>query len=189
MSDAYKLYEIDKAYFLTMTVVGWIDVFTKKIHKLKLVESLKYCQKNKDLEIFSWCLMPNHLHLIARAGGKYSLSEILRDFKKFTSKAIIQQIIDQPDSRHKWMLNQFEFNGRYLKRIEKYKFWQDGNHAEIIYTPAFFYEKLEYIHNNPVKEMIVSKPEDYLFSSARNYAGLDYLLDVICETTKLKTYK
>lgn len=182
MSEAYKIYEIDKAYFLTLTVVGWIDVFTKMIYKIKLVESLKYCQKNKGLEIFSWCLMPSHLHLIARAAGNYSLSEILRDFKKFTAKTIIKQIIEQHDSRQKWMLNQFEFNGRYLKRIEKYKFWQDGNHAEIIYTPNFFYEKLEYIHNNPVKEMIVSKPEDYLFSSARNYAGLDFLVDVICET-------
>ena len=138
MSDAYKMYEFDKAYFITLTVVDWVDVFTKKNHKLKIIGALKFCQKDKDLEIFGWCLMSNHLHIIARAGGKFSLSEIIRDFKKFTAKEIIRQIIEQNESRQKWMLNRFVYNGRYLKRIEQYKFWQDGNHTEIIYTPTFF---------------------------------------------------
>lgn len=189
MSDKYRIADNEKAYFLTMTVVNWIDVFTRKNHKLTIVDSLKYCQKHKGLEIYGWCLMSSHLHLIAKATGDNTLSDILRDFKKFTSKAIIKQIQEEPESRREWMLNQFEFAGKYLSNIENYKFWQDGNQAKEIYTPEFFWEKLNYIHMNPVEEMIVSRPEDYMFSSARNYAELDYLIEIVLESQKLITYK
>ena len=188
MSDKYKMHESEMAYFLTMTVVGWIDIFTRKNHKLTVVNSLQYCQKHKGLEIFAWCLMPSHLHLIARASSRQNLPSIVRDFKKFTSRKIVNQIIEEPESRREWVLRYFEYAGKHIKRIEKHKFWQDGNHAEIIYSPAFFYNKLDYIHRNPVLEMIVSKEEDYLFSSARNYADLDYLLEIIKESPRLITY-
>jgi REP element-mobilizing transposase RayT len=188
MSDKYKMRETDKAYFVTLTVVDWLDVFTHKNHKLKLVESIIYCQKHKGLEIYGWCLMTNHLHMIAKAVGQQTLPEILRDFKNYIAKVIIQQIEEEPESRKAWMLARFKYNGKYLKRIEKYKFWQDGNHAEKIYSNKIFYQKLDYIHNNPVKELIVTQPEDYYFSSARNYAGLDFVLPVVLETVKLRTY-
>ncbi len=186
MSEKYKIRNHDSGYFLTLTTVDWVNVFTRKTYKLKLIDSLMFCQKNKGLELFAYCLMSNHLHLIARASGVQSLSEILRDLKKFTAKAIIKEIEDSQESRSKWLLDRFIFAGKYLNRIEKYKFWQDGNHAEIIYSPSFFSQKLEYIHQNPVREMIVEKPEDYLFSSARNYAGLDSLLSIVLETPELK---
>jgi len=188
MSDKYKIQKSNNGYFLTLTVVDWVNVFSHKTYKLKLFESLRFCQKNKGLELYAYCLMSNHMHLIAKASGEQTLSEILRDFKKFTAKAIIKEIEDGQESRSKWLLDRFIFAGKYLNRIEKYKFWQDGNHAEIIYTPAFFFQKLEYIHQNPVREMIVEKPEDYLFSSARNYAGLDSLLEIVMETPQLKSY-
>ena len=189
MSDKYKMWKMDKAYFLTLIVVDWIDVFTRKSYKLQIVDSLRYCQLHKGLELYSWCLMTNHLHLIVKAVGKQYLWEIVRDFKKFTSKALTSLVLESPESRREWMLNRFIYNGRHLKRISDYKFWQDGNHAEIILTPNFFYEKMNYIHNNPVVEMIVEKPEDYFFSSARNYAGLTSLIDVVLETPKLITVR
>jgi REP element-mobilizing transposase RayT len=184
MSDKYKIREKEKAYFITMTVVGWIDVFTRANHKLKIIESLKYCQKEKGLVIFGYCIMSNHLHLILRADGKETLSEIIRDFKKHTAKAIIKQIIEDPESRREWMLKYFEETGKPLTRIKKYKFWQDGNHAIEIFSNKIFFQKLEYIHKNPVKEMIVEKPEDYLFSSARNYADLSNCLDVVLQSSR-----
>lgn len=188
MSEKYKIYEPEKPYFITMTVVGWIDLFTRKNHKILIVNSLKYCQKHKGLAIFAWCLMPNHLHMIVRADGTQNLSAILRDFKKHTSKKLIQQIIEDHESRMSWMLAYFKHSGRYLNRVKDYKVWQDGNHPEIIYSPEFFYQKLNYIHKNPVKEMIVSDEEDFWFSSARNYSERDYLLDVILESSQLITY-
>jgi putative transposase len=184
MSDKYKIWDQQKAYFLTLTVVGWIDVFTKKGLKITIINSLQFCQREKGLEIFGFCLMPSHLHLIARAGGEISLSDILRDFKKFTSKAIIKQILDEPESRRIWMLEYFRKAGENLKGIKEYKFWQDGNHAEEISSNSYFDQKLEYIHNNPVEELFVERPEDYLFSSARNYAGLSNYLDIILEIVR-----
>jgi putative transposase len=188
MSEKYKFREEDKAYFVTLTVVDWIDIFTRKAYKIKIVDSLRYCQSHKGLEIYAWCLMSNHLHLICRAGNTTTLSEILRDFKKFTARVILQEIQDQPESRRDWILAKFEDKGKDLKRIEKYKFWQDGNHPELLYSSSIFYQKLKYIHNNPLKEMIVENPEDYFFSSARNYAGLSNLLPVLLETPELITY-
>jgi REP element-mobilizing transposase RayT len=166
MSDRYKIWEKEKAYFLTMTVEGWIDVFTRKNHKLTIINALRYCQKEKGLAIYGYCLMSNHLHLIARAEGNYTLSEILRDFKKFTSKAIVSEILEEPESRREWILEYFNGAGKRTNKKVTFKFWQDGNHAEIIYSNKFFDQKLNYIHNNPVKELIVEKPEEYLFSSA-----------------------
>jgi len=185
MSDSYKIHEKDGAYFITMTVVEWIDIFTRKEQKLIITDSLKHCQKEKGLEIYGWCLMPNHMHIICRAADKIGLSDILRDFKKFTSKAIVKEIKEGNESRREWLLQQFKHACKHLKRKQEYKVWQDSNHAKIIYTNNFFYQKLDYIHKNPVKAMLVEKPEDYMFSSARNYAGLDNYLDVIVESSRL----
>jgi REP element-mobilizing transposase RayT len=187
MSEKYKIWDQRKAYFLTLTVAGWIDVFTHLNHKISIINSLKYCQKEKGLEIFGYCLMPSHLHLLARAEGTCNLSDILRDFKKFTSKEIIKQIVSEPESRRDWMLEYFRKAGKDIKGIKEYKFWKDGNHPEEITSNKFFDEKLEYIHNNPLKELIVERPEDYLFSSARNYAGLSNYLEIVLESVKRET--
>jgi REP element-mobilizing transposase RayT len=187
MSDKYKIWDHGKAYFLTLTVVGWIDVFTRKNHKMAIINSLKYCQKEKGLVMFGYCLMSSHLHLIARAESNYTLSDILRDFKKYTSKAILKQILNEPESRRDWMLEYFRIAGENLRGIKNYKFWQDGNHAEEISSNKFFDEKLDYIHKNPVEELIVENPEDYFFSSARNYAGLDNYLEIVLESVPQRT--
>ncbi len=103
----------------------------------------------------------------------------MRDFKKFTSKKIIQTIIEEPESRREWLLEYFQKVCEHLKREQQYKVWQDGYHAEIVETNWFIKQKVDYIHNNPVKEKTVSLPEDYYFSSARNYAGLENDLEVM----------
>jgi putative transposase len=189
MSDKFKMPEKDKAYFMTLTVVDWVDVFTRENYKRIIVDSLRYCQQSKGLEIYGWCLMSNHLHLIAKATDEPTLPEIIRDFKKFTARSICSKIMESEESRRDWMLARFEYNGKLLQRITHVKFWQDGNHSEIIYSPDLFYQKLTYIHNNPVKARIVDKPDDYLYSSARNYAGRSSLLEVVIETPRLITVR
>ena len=189
MSDRYLITDQFAPYFITMTIVEWIDIFTRKEQKLLIIDSLKYCQQNKGLLIYGWCLMPSHLHIIGVAGGEVGMSDILRDFKKFTSKAIIKQIKEGQESRREWMLKQFNDACSHLQKVQEYKVWQDSNQAKIIYSSDFFYEKLNYIHNNPVEEMLVGKPEEYMFSSARNYAGLDFLLEIELEIQKLITVK
>lgn len=188
MSTKYKANIPDKAYFITITCVNWIDVFTRLNHRYTIINSIKYCQEHKGLQIFAYCIMPSHIHLICSADKGIKLSDIIRDFKKFTSKQIIENIKNEPESRREWLLELFSKACEQLKREQEYKVWQDGYHAEIIETVKFMNQKLNYIHHNPVIDKIVEKPEDYLFSSARNYADLDNELEVFILPKQLITY-
>jgi len=116
MSEKYKVRDNERAYFMTITVVDWVDVFAKENNRQVIIESLKFCQQSKDLEIFAWCLMSNHLHLIARANGRYTLPEIIRDFKKFTAKKIINLIMENHGGRREWMLQRFKSAADKIKR-------------------------------------------------------------------------
>mgnify|MGYP002623884987 CR=1 FL=1 len=167
-------------YFTTSTVIDWMDVFTRPVYKRIVVESLKYCQANKGLDIYAWVLMTNHLHMIVGVNGSYQIGDVLRDFKKFTSKSIAKAIDNnEHESRKEWLMDRCRFRGANDSKIQNYKFWQDGSFVETIYTYDFFKEKLNYIHMNPVRQEIVEKPEEYLYSSARNYYGEKGLIDVI----------
>lgn len=179
MSTKFKATQPDSGYFVTLTTVGWIDVFTRPQQKEMLIRSLKYCQKEKGLEVYAYCIMSNHLHMLCKAIGEKSLPEIMRDFKKFTSKEVIKNIEAEPESRREWMLRYFEDACYRLKRDQKYKVWQDGYHAEELFSHKFITQKLHYIHRNPVKDRIVDKPQEYIYSSARNYAGMPGELEVV----------
>lgn len=179
MSTKYKATMPDVGYFITITAVGWIDIFTRVRQKYILVDSLRYCQQQKGLEMYAYCIMSNHIHMVCKAKEGRVLSDIIRDFKKFTSKKIIQTIIDYPESRREWMLEYFNNACNHLKRNQQYKVWQDGYHAEVINSNWFLKQKINYIHNNPVVDKIVRYPEDYMFSSAQNYADLESELEVV----------
>ena len=162
-------------YFLTLTVVGWVDIFTRPVYKHIIIDSLEYSIKNKGLIVYAWCLMSNHLHIIAGTKEGHNLSNILRDFKKFTSQTIVNEVKrNAGESRKEWMLKIFEIN-----KNERYKFWKEGNEAKEIVTSYFFEQKLNYIHNNPVKAEIVQYPEHYLYSSAKDYAGEKGVLNIV----------
>jgi len=177
----------DKSYFLTMTIVDWIDLFTRVNHKMLLIDSLKFCQENKGLNIFGWCLMPSHLHLIANTKMGFELKDVIRDFKRYTCNNLIEQIINEPESRREWLIDKFKFAAKTHPKNTNYKIWQDGSHPVELFTEKFTWQKLNYIHRNPVVDKIVVKEEDYLFSSARNYYNLSSLLHVDCLTPPVIT--
>ncbi len=168
MSEKYKFVDEDGMYFVTMTTVGWVDLFTRFELKHVIVDSLRYCQKEKGLIIHAWCLMPSHLHMIVSTKQE-ALSDIMRDFKKFTSKELIKTIKRINESRRGWILELFGEVADHLNRVRNYKVWQDGNHPLLLYSPRVTRQKLDYIHNNPVADEIVDEPEEYRYSSARNY--------------------
>ena len=175
MSEKYKMHDKEGIYFVTLTAVDWVDLFTRRELKLTIVDSIKYCQEHKGLIVYAWCLMHSHLHMIISAKQGNDPSAILRDMKKFTAAEIIKKINDEPESRREWMLHRFEFNAMFKKRIKKYKVWQDGNHPKQILTSGFMKEKLEYIHNNPVKAGIVTSPQSYVYSSANPFSAIKVL--------------
>ena len=108
MSTKYKATTTEDCYFITITTVGWIDVFTRLNQKQNIISALQYCQSNKGLEIYAYCIMSNHIHLLCKATAGFILSDVIRDFKKFTSKKIIQTIIEESESRREWMLDYFK---------------------------------------------------------------------------------
>ncbi len=173
MSRKYKFHNPDGIYFITFAVQGWIDVFTRSKYKDILIDSLAYCQANKGLELFVWCIMTNHVHLIARAKEGFLLSDILRDFKKFTSKSIIKAIQENiKESRKDWLLKLFTTNSGV-------RFWRSDNKPIELWSNTVIDQKLNYIHQNPVRARLVYRAEDYVCSSAIDYAGKKGLLDVV----------
>lgn len=154
---------------MTFSVIKAIDVFTKARYRNIVLDSLRFCQVHKGLSLHSWCLMSNHIHMVMAAKND-NLSDILRDFKKFTSKSIINSILaNEKDRRQEWMIELFKRAGNSNIRNEKFQFWQQGNHPIELYSREFILQKINYIHRNPVKAQIVAVPQHYLYSSARDY--------------------
>ncbi|MEM1407361.1 MAG: transposase [Bacteroidota bacterium] len=172
MSEKYKIRDQDKLYFVTFTVVEWVDVFTRNEYKDIIISSLQYCQEEKGLEIYAWCLMTNHLHLIIGKNSNNRLEEIVRDFKKFTSVKLCRAIeSNSKESRKEWMLRIFKESGARSSKHIKYKFWKNDYHPIELFSNEIMDQKLEYIHNNPVEAGFVDESEAYLYSSARDYSG------------------
>jgi len=165
MGQTYRVYDQEGMYFITCTVHQWVDVFTRKAYVDILLDSLRYCQANKGLQIYAWVVMSNHCHLIVSSTGN-SLSDIIRDFKKHTSKKIVEAIgSNAHESRRLWLL-------WLLKKEDHIWFWEEGYHGEEIRTQDFFNTKVEYIHLNPVRSGVVEKEEEYLLSSCGDFYGV-----------------
>ena len=169
MSHRYKIEDQRGLYYLTFTVVAWVDVFTRSRYCDIILESLKHCKEHKGLHIYGYVIMSNHLHLILSASGKQTLSEVIGDFKSYTAKAILKSIKTEAESRREWLLYLFKFFAKKNKKASSFQFWQSDNHPIVLYTSKVIVQKLDYIHNNPVRAKIVNWPQDYLYSSASNY--------------------
>jgi REP element-mobilizing transposase RayT len=165
MSEKYKTHE-DGLYFVSFSVVGWIDVFTRRIYQDLLVDSFLFCQKNKGLKIYCYCIMPSHVHFISYSENG-SLSNILRDLKSFTATKIIQSISTNiSESRKEWMINQFRSYGKSSPQKQSMQFWKHDNHPFYLYSNEMIDQKVDYIHNNPVIAGFVNNPHEWRLSSA-----------------------
>ncbi len=151
-------------HFLTITVIEWIDVFTKPEYFKVIIESLKYCVLNKGLLLYEYVIMTNHIHLICQAKEGSILFQIISDFKKHTTRNVIK-LIKNDNRRYIQNLirNSFSKKKNYTSQI-----WQRENYPEVIVSEKFLNSKIAYIHNNPVKKEYVKNKEDWLYSSARN---------------------
>jgi REP element-mobilizing transposase RayT len=175
MPSSYLIDKQEATYFLTPTVVEWASIFLDDSYKQKICDSLNYCIEKKGLEIFAYVIMSTHMHMIARAKQK-NLSNLIRDFKKFTGGTItweLQKLLTKDPVRmedYAEILEIFKTGGRKQKKKSKMQLWQYNNHAEEVYSSKFTLSKIRYIHNNPVEAGLVYRPEQYYFSSAMDYA-------------------
>jgi REP element-mobilizing transposase RayT len=168
MLDGYKIRDQTLPHFITATVVDWVDVFTRKNYRDIVIECMDYCTTNKAMVLYGYVIMSNHIHMIVQS-GEGELSNLMRDFKKFTATKIIETIKSEPESRREWMLERFKLATESHSRNKNHQFWQYGNHPEEIYNNKFMWSKLDYIHLNPVRAGIVDKASQYIYSSASNY--------------------
>lgn len=180
MSRNYKFRNPEGLYFVSFAVVEWLDVFSKDEYKDILVESLKYCQKEKGLEIIAWCIMSNHVHLVFKTINDFKPEQVLGDFKRFTSKKVVKAIIENPKENSKdYFLNTFKKSAKQTSNVRDYQFWRHDNQPIELWSNRVIAQKVRYVHQNPVKAGYVTKAEDYLYSSAINYTGEKGLIDDI----------
>lgn len=162
----YRKTSPDDLYFVTLTITGWIDLFSRKIYKDIIVQNLQYCQQKQQLEIFCYVIMTNHIHLICRRLDN-DLNELLGRFKSYTSKQLLKEIENSIDeSRKEWLLHQFKHAAKINKQYSNYHLWQYTNHPTPLFTWEVIKQKEKYIHDNPVRAGLVTDAGAYLYSSA-----------------------
>ncbi|WMN06018.1 transposase [Marivirga arenosa] len=178
MSRKYKFLNNEGLYFVSFATVNWIDVFIREIYFNEVIKSLKFCVKEKGMEIFAYCIMTNHLHLIFRALNN-NPGELLKSFKQYTSNSLQKLIAENTaESRKEWMLWMMERAAAKNSNFKKRQFWQQHNHPIELWSSEVMDQKLNYIHMNPVKAGFVEEAKDWRYSSAIDYSGGKGLLEI-----------
>ena len=168
----YIITEPNKPHFLTCTVQEWLPVFTRQDTVKILLDSWLYQRQHQGLKLYGYVILENHIHFIAQAER---LDLCVRQFKSYTAR----QIIDYLKAHHvKQLLARLSFAKKAHKKDRQYQFWQEGSHAELILNEDMMREKLDYIHQNPVKRGYIATAEHWRYSSAMNYFGGDALIDI-----------
>jgi putative transposase len=168
----YRIFETEYPYFMTCTIVGWLPVFAPPEAVTIVLDSWRYLQREREFKLFGYVLLENHLHLIASAPD---LSAVMQSFKSYSARQIIELA-----ERHaaSVLLRQLRAHKLRHKTESQYQVWQEGSQPKQIQDEEMMWQKLEYMHNNPVNRGYVDDPLHWRYSSARNYAGQPGLIDV-----------
>ncbi|MDY7396510.1 transposase [Aureibaculum sp. 2210JD6-5] len=171
MSRNYKFHNKAGLYFVSFATVYWLDIFTRQVYFDILAESIAYCRKEKGMEVYAYCFMPNHVHLVFRSVNE-DPSGLLRDFKKFTSKKIVKAIENNGrESRKEWLLWMLERAAKKKENVSNRQLWQHHNKPIELWTDKVIKQKIDYIHNNPIEAGFVNNSTEWKYSSARNFQG------------------
>lgn len=178
MSRNYKFHNPSGLYFISFATVNWVEVFTRMIYFDLMLECLDYCRQRKGMELYSYCIMPNHVHLIFRS-AREKPAGLVRDLKSYSARILINAIKENPvESRREWLLQTFKCAAAKQRRGYTHVFWQSHNNPIEIWSTKVLQQKITYIHQNPVEAGLVMKPWEYKYSSARNFAEMDYVLEI-----------
>ena len=167
----YKITNPELPHFITLTVLHWIPVYTRPDTVIILLDALRYLIK-EGLTIYAYVILENHCHFVVQSK---ELDRDLARFKSYTAKQLIKYL---HENQVKQILDQLEFYKKAHKKDRAYQFWQEGVHPEWIQNDAMMKQKVDYIHHNPVKRGYVDEAEHWRYSSARNYAGKESLLEI-----------
>jgi len=167
MSPVKPSFDPANLYFITTTAAKRAHFFTPEKHKRIIADSLNYMRQKGWFNLYAFVIMPNHVHLMVKFLSPYNLSDVMRDFKKYTSKQVVQHCIaENPRELLFYIKAAGEADAK-----SQYKVWEDGYDARDVFSISFCEQKLDYIHHNPCQPHwgLVDKPEDYLWSSACFY--------------------
>ena len=156
--------DLDGVYFVTMTTIDWIDIFTNTDYFNLLKDTLQFSIDHKGLLLYEYVFMTNHIHLIVgkKQSGKH-LSEIIGEFKSWTTNTMREMLVKDKRS----YLQKLIQYSKSKKAGYEFQIWQQQNWPEYISSDTFRNEKIQYIWYNPVKKGYVAKPEDWLYGSAK----------------------
>lgn len=178
MSRNYKFHNKAGLYFVSFATVYWLDIFTRQAYFSILEESVTYCRKEKGMEVFAYCFMTSHVHFIFRSTND-DPSGLLRDFKSYTSKKVIEAIENNAqESRKEWLLFMFERAAKKNATVKNRQFWQQHNKPIELWSTAVIKQKIDYIHNNPIQSGFVTNSVDWKYSSARNFQEDNTILEI-----------
>lgn len=177
MSRNYKFHDSEAVYFVSFAVINWVNIFTIHENIEILLQGLRYSQEAKGLEIYAWCIMPNHIHLVFRSVNGKNPGKILGEFKSYTNRRIIEALKNSSESTSISHLAIFSQAAKKSSNVKGYQLWVHNNHPIELSNNYITRQKIEYTHQNPVKAGLVAFPEDYPYSSARDYAGLVGLIE------------
>jgi len=169
--NRYRITSPEAPHFATLTVLHWIPVFTRPETVEIIFDSLRFLMK-EGMQVFAYVILENHLHLVLQGGN---MDRDIARLKSFTARRLIDYLDEHNISR---ILEQLAFYKKAHKGDLGYQFWQEGVHPEWIQNEAMMRKKMEYIHQNPVKRGYVDVAEHWRYSSARNYADQEGLLEV-----------
>jgi len=179
MGRKYAIRDQEQFYFVTFTVVYWLDVFIREEYKSIFIDSIKYCQKEKGLLVGAWCIMTSHIHMAIGTTGDNKLEDIIRDLKSYTSRHIRKYIENNPqESRKEWLLWMMKRAGSKKSNNKDFLFWQQHNHPIELSSNEILKQRVDYIHNNPVETSFVANPSEWIYSSAGDYQGKKGLIDI-----------
>ena len=168
----YRIFETEHLYFITCTIVARLPVFAYPRFTAIVLDSWRFLQRERSVQIFGYVILENHLHSLARCPD---LSEQVGRFKSYTARCIIDSMVE---SGFKTLLQELRFFKLHHKTDQAHQLWQEGSHPEQITSDDMMLQKLEYMHNNPIRRGYVDGPTHWRYSSARNYAGQTGLIDV-----------
>ncbi|MFH0991224.1 MAG: transposase [bacterium] len=168
----YRFYETHQPYFMTMTVVDWLPLFSQPCFAEIILNSLQFIHIDRSVIIFAYVLLENHFHLIAHAD---KLPKVMKEFKSFTARKIIDRL---EEKGHAGMLKELQLRKCVHKKESMYQVWQEGSHPQLLSDETMLIQKIEYIHYNPVRRGYVDEPSHWRYSSARDYEGKKGLVEV-----------
>jgi REP element-mobilizing transposase RayT len=159
-------------YFMTNTVVAWLPVFSYPSFADVILDSWRFLQSERDIDILAFVIMENHLHWIA-VGPE--LGKRVSEFKSYTASIIIKKM---KQMGYETLLQELQYYKLRHKLDQNYQLWQEGSHPQAIESDEVMWQKIEYIHNNPLRRGYVDDPLHWRYSSARCYTGQTGLIDV-----------